>query len=96
MCVLILLHTYVRQTDESRTVACHEGATTDFTTVLILLHMSGRRMSHELSQYLSAASSRGPIVLIIDALDQLSDTYDGSAPLRQGSLRASQPEGRAA
>jgi hypothetical protein len=53
-------------------------------------------MSHELSQYLSAASSRGPIVLIIDALDQLSDTYDGSAPLRQGSLRASQPEGRAA
>jgi len=39
-------------------------------------------MSHELSQYLSAASSRGPIVLIIDALDQLSDTYDGSAPLR--------------
>ena len=48
-------------------------------------------MSHELSQYLSAANSRGPIVLIIDALDQLCDTYDGSAPLRQGSLRARQP-----
>ncbi|EKX53570.1 hypothetical protein GUITHDRAFT_132680 [Guillardia theta CCMP2712] len=39
------------------------------------------KMSKELSQWLSAAASKGIVILFIDALDAIDDTYDGSPPL---------------